>query len=161
MRDLGIGKLRAELAELRSASITIGYQGDSGAATHPNAEGASVAEVAAWNEYGTVHAPARPALETAFARSSRFEPEIKRAMSDLIDGRRSSAAEAQAAIGAAAVAAVRASIDDSRSWADPLAPRTIRDKGHDQPWVESGVLRASASWAVRRNGVIVAQGGDE
>lgn len=55
----------------------------------------------------------------------------------------------------------RDAIDDSRSWAEPLAPSTIARKGHDHPLVETGHMRNAVSYAERRNGVIVTQGGEK
>lgn len=171
LKDLGIGKLKADLAKLRASKITIGYQGSSGAATHPDAN-ASVATVAQWMEFGTPGSddreydqprsmiPSRPFLRVTFERSADvFVEATRKALSDFVDGR-AEVEEIEQRLGEIGVAEVRRTIDDSRSWAEPLAESTIAAKGHDQPLLDSGTLRDSASWAVREGDTIRRQGGE-
>jgi hypothetical protein len=171
LKDLGIGKLKADLAALRAAKITIGYQGSSGAATHPDAD-ASVATVAQWMEFGTPGSddrnydsprsmiPSRPFLRVTFERAGGdFVEAARKALSDLVDGR-ATVEEVEARLGELGVSEVRKTIDDSRSWAEPLADSTVQAKGHDQPLLDSGTLRDSASWAVREGDTIRRQGGE-
>lgn len=171
LKDLGIGKLKADLAALRASKITIGYQGASGQTSHPNAD-ASVATVAQWMEFGTPGSddhqydqdrgriPSRPFLRVTFARAGKdFHEATARALSDLVDNR-ATVAEVELRLGELGVAEVRKTIDDSRSWAPPLAKSTIARKGHDQPLLDTGRLRDSVSWAVRVNGTIKVQGGE-
>lgn len=170
MKDLGIGKLREQLALLAKTRITVGWQGDTGAAPHPNAD-ASVAQVAMWHEYGTPGSddqqydqprsmiPSRPTLRVAFERNrAEFVDAVKRALSGVIDGRHD-LDDAVAQIGETGVAAVQATIDDSRSWAEPLAASTIARKGHDQPLIDTGTMRDAVSWAEREGGSIKRLGG--
>lgn len=168
IKDLGIGKLKAALALLRKTTITIGYQGASGAAAHPNApEGQSVALIALWQEYGTENPdgtprnPARPFLETTFKRHQpEFQKAVAKGIADLIDGR-AEREDVEHKLAVLGLDKMRATLDDSRSWAEPLAQSTIDRKGHDQPLLDSGTLRDESSWAIRRDGEIVKQGGEE
>ena len=162
IRDLGIGKLREQLAELAKTKITFGYQGASGAEIHPGTKDKTVAYVAARNEFGTETAPARPMGATTMeANREAFTEEAKRAISDVVDGRATPDAAIERA-GEFAVAALRRTISNSREWAEPNAPSTIRGKGHDQPLIgEWQTLHTHASWAARVDGVIVRQGGEE
>jgi hypothetical protein len=166
IKDLGITKLRAKLAELAASRLTFGYQGPSGGQQHPGAKkvGTTVAAVARWNEFGTATAPARPmGRHTMEENRDAFRAATRKAISDVIDGR----AEADAAVeavGEVAVAALRRSISRSREWAEANAASTIRKKGHDQPLVgEHQTLTTHASWAVRdkATGSIRRQGGEE
>lgn len=163
IKDLGIEKLREQLAKLGRTRVTYGYQGPSGQAKHP-AKGAtvSVAQVAAFNEFGTASAPARPLLRhTAEENRETLKDAAKRAISDVVDGRAEPEAATEA-VGELAVAALRRTISRSREWAEPNATSTVRAKGHDQPLVgEEQSLTLSASWAVRVDGEIVKQGGEE
>jgi hypothetical protein len=154
--DFGLAAIEEELRKLAATEITIGWQGDSGAEIHPGSDDKSVAEIAAFHELGTVRMDARPSLERTFATND-FEAVIGKAMSDLVDGRNDDPAKV---IGEAAVEALRKTIDDSRAWAKPLAESTAKSKGHDQPLVETFTMRANASWAERRGGTIVRQGGE-
>jgi hypothetical protein len=160
--DFGLAEIEAELQLLAATEITIGWQGASGEAIHPGSDDKTVAEIAAYQELGTPRAPARPALEVTFSRNEKeFEQSCAKAVSDLVDGRTSTVGEAVKAIGEFAVAALRKVIDDSRSWAEPLAESTARGKGHSQPLFEMGTYRSEASWAERRGDVIVSQGGED
>ena len=169
VRDLGIGKLKADVATLQSQGITIGYQGPSGAAQHPNAD-ASIAQVAAWQEFGTPgsddrqydkargHIPSRPFVRTGLAK---YQGEIKAAIRDafraLLSG--GSVEQAQDAVGQRAVEAVQQTILDARTWAKPLAQSTIDRKGHGDPLIESGAVYDATSYAVRDGDKIVRTGG--
>lgn len=160
VRDLGVAKLKSELATLGKSRVTLGYQGPSGAAKHPEAD-ASVAEVAAYNEYGTSTAPARPFLRTTMDRQGEaLHRQLRKGVSDLIDGRADEADEVLSTVGETGVEAIRQTIDDAKSWAEPLSPVTVAAKGHDRPLVDTKVMRDSASWAIRRGGTIVQQGGE-
>lgn len=159
--DLGIGALKADFAKLVETQITVGYQGESGEARHPGTNGESVAAVAAWMEYGTANAPARPALGvTMEAEREALRAAMKRGISAVID-RRGTLEEALRGIGLAAVEAVRRTIERSREWAEPLAASTVRAKGHDQPWVDTGTLRSEVSFSIRRGGAVIDHGGEE
>jgi len=167
-RDLGIEQLKRDVQALRSTKITIGWQGPSGAAIHPGSKDTPIAQVAAWHEHGTPQEspgtlmPARPSLKITFKRHGReFVASARKAVSDLIDGRVDSVDAAVEQVGEAAVAALRATIDDARSWAEPLAESTARAKGHDQPLVETFTMRNAASWASRVGDSIERQGGEE
>lgn len=162
IRDLGIGKLREQIAAMRDTAITFGYQGASGAEQHPDAGSATVATVAAWNEYGTVTASARPMGRTTMEENrDAFRELVKRTIANVIDGRADADGALEAA-GEEAVAALRRTIARSREWAEANAASTVRAKGHDQPLIgEHQTLHTNASWAIRRGGVIVAQGGED
>lgn len=156
-KDFGIDKLKKDLEQLRSEPITIGLQGSTGAAKHPEAD-VPVAQVAAWMEYGTEHIPARPFLRQAFDRNEgRFRDAIKRAVSNMIDQRGTLDAE-QERLGQLAAQAVKEMIDRAREWAKPLAAATVKAKGHARPLVDTGTMRESVSWAVRDGDTIKRQG---
>jgi hypothetical protein len=161
--DFGLGEIEEALAQLAATEITIGWQGASGAEIHPGSDDLTVADIAALNELGTSRMPARPALETLFSRyGDEMTTAVGRTMSDMIDGRIApDVSAAVKAIGDVAVSALRRTLDSSRGWAEPLVPSTVARKGHDQPLLETGTLRSHASWAERRGGQIVTQGGEE
>lgn len=160
--DLGIERLKQALAELGKTRVTFGYQGASGAEEHPGAPGSTVAQVAAWNEYGTDSSPARPmGAHTMEANRERFTEAAKRAIADVVDGRVETALEAGEQLGQVALTAIRKTIDTSREWAAANAESTIRAKGHDQPLIgEHAKLYSNASYAVRVDGEIVKQSED-
>lgn len=170
MRDLGIGKLRADVATMQRQRVTVGYQGPSGAAQHPNAD-ASIAQVAAWQEFGTPgsddrkydqargHIPSRPFVRTGLAKySNEIAEAIKNAFRRVLGGD-ASPEQAQAEVGERMVEAVQQTILDARTWAKPLADATIERKGHDDPLIESGAVYDATSYAVRDGDKIVRTGG--
>jgi hypothetical protein len=159
-KDFGIGRLKADIQRLKTRKITLGLQGASGAAKHPAAD-ATVAQVAAWNEYGTDTSPARPFLAETFERhEDELVAKLRRGISDLVDGR-ASVEQAIANVGEAGVDAVRDTIDQAEEWAEPLAESTKARKGHGQPLIDSDTLRGSISWAERNGDSIVQQGGED
>lgn len=172
IRDLGLGALKRELERFRDAKITIGHQGPSGAAPHPNAN-ASVGQVAAWQEFGTPGSddrtygvarsriPSRPAVRMTFIRHQpEFTIKVRDLLGAIID-RRSTVDAAQVALGELMLERFRETILEAKGWAEPLAQATIDRKGHDDPWIESGTLYDRASWAVREGENIIKQGGEQ
>jgi hypothetical protein len=158
---IGIDNLKKDLESLRKRKVTIGFQGESGSAIHENGDGASVANVASWMEYGTESVPARPFLRTTFSRySDKFQSALKKAVSDLID-RRKSLETALEPVGELGVASVRDIIDTAATWAEPLSAGTVKSKGHSSPLVDTGQMRATVSWAIRDDNKIINQGGEE
>lgn len=163
IRDLGIGELRRKLAEMKGRKVTIGHQGPSGAERHPGdvAGDTTVAEVSAMMEFGTVTAPARPAVRTTLDRfAAPIREQIRAAVSDVIDGR-ASIDKAQERVGEFMLDRLRETILDAKRWAPPLAAATIAAKGHDLPLIDTDTYYDRASWAVRKGDVIVLQGGEQ
>lgn len=175
IRDLGLAAMRKQLEAMRDSAITIGHQGASGRETHPNAD-ASVAQVAAWMEFGTPgsddrtygvprrHIPSRPFVRMTFAQHQpEFTVKMRDALSAII-GRRKTVEQAQDEIGELMLERLRETILAAKGWAAPLAQVTIDRKGHDDPLIESGALYDRASYAVRDGGpegTIKRQGGEQ
>lgn len=170
VRDLGIGQLREDVATLQRQRVTVGYQGPSGQAQHPNAD-ASVAQVAAWQEFGTpgsddrtydktrTRIPSRPFVRTALAKyQAEIAAVIKAQLRAVLNGD-ASVDDAQSAVGERMVEAVQTTILDAKAWAEPLAQSTIDRKGHDDPLIDSGALYDAASYAVRDGAKILRTGG--
>ncbi len=170
MKDLGIGQLKADVAALQTQNVTVGYQGPSGQATHPDTDGVKVAQVAAWMEFGTPGSddrlydmirrlvPSRPFIRTMFIRyRSELQAMLKDGIRDLITGK-ATLESVQDRIGKFLVDKTRDTIDDAKSWAEPLADSTVEKKGHDQPLHDTGTMRDAASYAVREGDRIVRQG---
>jgi hypothetical protein len=142
VKDLGIGRLKRQMAKFGSMRVQVGIHKDEGRKPHPEANGPTIAEVAAWLEYGTKRQPARPFLRSGMEVSAdKLKAELKRGLSDLIDGRASSAAAVMQEVAEKAKAAVLKHFDNAREWAAPLAPSTAAAKGHSQPLINSAVVR--------------------
>lgn len=162
IKDLGIGKLKKQLADLAKLSITFGYQGASGSAQHPGTPGVTIAQLAAFAEFGTENADARPlGRHTLVENRDLFREATKKVFAEIVDGRADPDVAVQG-MGELTLQKLRETIARSREWAVENKKSTIDAKGHDQPLVgEFDSLTTNASWAVRRNGAIVRQGGEE
>ena len=145
IKDLGIGRLKAEIARMSELRVHAGVQGPAGEAIHPDAD-VSVAQVAAWLEFGTEDTPApypqpaRPWLRGALdGNAKQIHERLRSSVSDLIDGRVQTAEEAMRQVADETKARVLKHFDNAREWAEPLAERTIAAKGHDQPLIGATV----------------------
>lgn len=158
VKDLGIGKLRAQLARLSKLDVFVGIQGEEARQPHPNAD-ATIGQVAVWNHAGTEDIPARPFIDHGISLVKDKTREVaKKAIRALIDRRAATAEEALVPMGEMGAAAVREAIDTSREWAEPLAESTARRKGHDQPLLDTGTVRDSVTYEVRDGNEVLKRG---
>lgn len=149
IRDRGLAQLREHLVQLRRLRVRGGVQGAKALEIHPTAD-VSFGLLAAVHEYGTDdgHIPARPYLRMTLELSRDPIRELLRgAVSDVVDARHSPAA-AMAEVGRGLVVEIRKTIDRASSWAVPLAPITVKLKGHDRPLVDTFELRDANTWTV-------------
>ncbi len=161
IKDLGIGKLREQLAQLARVRVLVGVQGPEAREKHPAAN-ESVGTIAFWLHYGTSKQPARPYIDRAIAALSTEVGSVsKRAVAALIDGRVSTVADAVRPLGSLACKAVQHEFDTSKDWAAPLAQVTIDRKGHDQPLIDTGTVRDAITYTVRDGETVLAKGGRE
>lgn len=163
--DKGLKELMDRLKDLQGLSITIGFQGREGGAIHPLAT-VPVAQIAAFNEFGTIDAPARPFLRTAIIDN---KDQIAKAFAveyaKVVEGK-SAPVEASSEVGKVMVALVRKRIETANSWATPNAPSTIEKKGHARVLrggdprknVAEGTMLNAVTWEVRRGQAVLARG---
>lgn len=100
-------------------------------ATYP--DGTAVAQVAFWNEFGTVRAPSRPFFRTTIAKES---PEWGDKLAKAVVYYNYDGAAALRALGQSMRDDLEASI--IRWSTPPNAPRTIARKGFNKPLVHTG-----------------------
>lgn len=154
--DHGLVKVLANLAELKTLSLTIGFQGQTATASYPS--GVNVATVAMFMEFGTIDAPARGFLRsTMFEKRGAIAAAFAKGLAPVAEGKREPV-DALAGIGHDVAEMVRDKIDRAPAWAAPLAASTVRKKGHSRPLEETTLMRNSVTWAVRKGGAIVAEG---
>ena len=134
----------AELEKLAESEIEVGFQGDE---TYD--DGTSLAEVAAYNELGSSDTPARPFMRQSF---ENHESELKAACDDantlLSNG--GTAEQALNQIGIICRGLVQEEIVEG--YFAPNAPSTIKKKGSDQPLIDTGYMRQSVNYVVKRRG---------
>lgn len=138
-RDLGYRRVIASLADLSGAGVLVGIPEREGAELTP--EGATVAEYATYNEYGTAngHVPERSFLRSTVDEKRRqYVGAFAKAIGRVLDGR-SAVRHELGLIGARAAGDVRHKIRTLRE--PPNAASTIRQKGSANPLIDTGTLR--------------------
>lgn len=159
-----IPQLREQLADWASMSITFGYQGDTGQERYES--GLTVAHNAAIQEFGGGDTPSRPFLrETLNMHGDAIREVMKDAAADVANLRKD-AIDAMLDAANQIHGLFLETLDTTNSWAVANAPRTVEAKGHDHPLMGGAppddgpvrLLRENLTWAIRRNGTIIAEG---
>lgn len=114
--------------------------------TYPAAKNGTVlhvAQVAFWNEFGTIRAPARPAFRTMVARESKgWGAKLGLALKATgYDGQKALALLGQS---------MRDDLENEIAQWDspPNAPATIKAKGFDKPLVHTGVMQRAPAFEI-------------
>lgn len=147
--DDGLKNLTKTLKKLSKLRTTVGIQGQDARERYEN--GVRVAQVAAYNEFGTKDIPARAFMRRsvklagdsmAKAAADGLSPVINQGKNP-VDG--------MAPVGEALAEEIKKSLLTSAGWAVPNAPSTVAKKGAGKPPLyDSGKLRSSISWAVKQ-----------
>jgi len=145
-------KLLLELKQFESFDIRIGFIepefADDGSTY--------MAQVAAWNEFGTDDIPARPFLSRALdTNHDKIREQFRKEINLIIEGKQD-AMKAAKRLGIFGVSLVKKSIRDSRKWAEANADSTIEQKGSSKPLVDTGEMLNSVGWVIEKNGSPVA-----
>lgn len=134
----GLARVRERVAALARQAVEIGVPAS---ARYP--DGTSVAQVAAYNEFGTDTIPSRPAIrEGVKAATPKAQALNKLNLPRVLDGRMA-AGMALAQIGELGVSEVKRSILTG-PWV-PNSPATIRRKGSSKPLVDTSQYHQSIS----------------
>lgn len=140
-KDLGFNGILDRLADM-DGEIDIGILDNAG-----NEEnGETVANVAAYNEYGTNHIPSRPFMrQTADKHGKAWGSFAQRATNRVIDGM--GAEQAKELIGNRAEGDMKKMVTQGDFV--PNAPNTIKQKGSSTPLIDTGRMRNSISHRVK------------
>lgn len=135
----------ANLKKLAEMEVVAGFQADGGS----YGGGASVAEVAAYNELGSSTTPARPFMKQSF---EKHEAELKAACERVnqVLSRGGSLEDALNQLGVTVKALIQEEIVEGEF--EPNAPSTIKKKGSEQPLIDTGTMRQSVTYVVRKAG---------
>lgn len=128
----------------RGAHVRVGFLED---ATYPaTAEGASalpVAQVAFWNQYGTIHSPARPFITDMIQRKS---PRWGVSLGNILRKNNFNAERSLALMGEGIKGQLVQSIVN---WSEPPnAPSTVERKGFNKPLIDTALMSRSVSYQV-------------
>lgn len=146
-RDLGWKKILRETEALSRTEVAVGImQGEK------NAEGATIAEYAAYNEYGTNSIPSRPFMATSFdENTARIQKDISTAYGQVASAKQT-ASQAAVSIGERQKARTKNTIS-MRDFLPRLSARTIAaKKGSTKTLIDSGVMMNSVQIEIRSAG---------
>lgn len=136
-RDKGLKALLARVLASKKA-ITVGVHAAEGGAAEPG--GATVADVATWNHFGTSRIPARPFLTNWFdANVKEIAVKLKTAGTKIVKG--TDPYDALQAVALWAEGGVKRYI--AQGVPPPNAPSTVAQKGSSKPLIDTGQLRSS------------------
>ena len=134
-----------ELAELKELEVRVGFQ--RGEAQEE--DGTDICDVAAYNELGTDHIPARPFIrQSVDDNESKIKSFLKAQVKDF--GKGKSAEQMLKEIGIFQKDLMQDKIT-SGSFA-PNADSTIKKKGSSKPLVDTGRMRQSVNYVIQKKG---------
>ena len=134
-------RLLREAAKRRDTTVEVGFFST---AKYDDKKGTPVAAVAAWNEFGTEDIPERPFFRRALAEVEDGVTKIVKAGIDtekmVVDDRLAGR------VGAYVAGQVQESITALKE--PPNAPGTVRQKGSNNPLLDTVHMRNSVGWSV-------------
>ena len=133
------------LRELADKQVRIGFQ--RGEATEE--DGTDICDVAAWNELGTVNSPSRPFLRKSVDENeAKINAFLQSTKKDLVRG--VPAEQILKEIGIFQKDLIQEKITEGSF--EPNAPSTIRRKGSDKPLIDTGRMRQSVNYVIKKRG---------
>lgn len=133
------------LAELADKEVRIGFQHGEAAED----DGTDICDIAAWNELGTEHIPSRPFLRKSVDENEgKINQFLQAEVRSLASGKTAEALLNE--IGNFQKSLVQEKITEG-SFA-PNAESTIRRKGSSKPLIDTGRMRQSVNYVVKRKG---------
>lgn len=132
-----------ELERLSKLEVQVGFQ--AGEKTYE--DGTDLVDVAAYNEYGSSDTPARPFMKQSF---ENHEDELQKAC-DRVNQTLNRGGTAEAGLkelGVFVKGLVQEEIVDGGF--EPNAPSTIKKKGSEQPLIDTGTMRQSVNYVIKK-----------
>lgn len=142
----GGDKLARKLAEIakgmESGSLSVGFMAG---ATYP--DGTPVAQVAFWNEFGTIRAPSRPFFRSMISKESEGWPEL------LGRAAKNGGYDSRGALGLVGEVIADQLASSIIGWTEPAnEPYTIEKKGFNKPLTDTGHMKNSITHLVTMKG---------
>jgi len=140
-KDMGLDRFIRELQNARTAEVVIGLQeGDT-------ADGQSIAEYGAYNEYGTENIPERSFMRSTFdEKQSDLNAFIARQY-DLVKQGKITVYRALSLIGLRHEGQIKNKIGSNISPAND--PKTVQKKGSSRTLIDTGAMLAAVRYIVR------------
>lgn len=145
--DHGYRKLVESVYGLRAPKIDVGILAADGAAAYAGGDGATVLEVAMWNEFGAGHVPERSFIRAWFDENEDACGRAVVAMMRAVLAGRYTSKQAVELLAQRFVAEIQRRM--AQGIPPPNAPSTVAAKGSDKPLIDTGQLRSSISYLVR------------
>lgn len=153
----GLMQLRDELERLQKSYVIVGYP--AGIVTHAQSKlnpttkqtrkkkaGADMAQIAAYNEFGTKDIPARPFIfSTVDEHKSDINRVIERQYDKILEGK-TTVKKALELVGLYVKKQIDLKIGSLRY--PPNSPRTIKQKGSDKPLIDFAQMRQALQYKV-------------
>lgn len=141
-KDKGMKQYLRSLGNLNGVIVDVGLM--NGAV---NKEGANIAEYGAFNEFGTSKIPERPFMRPAFDKN---KGKYSRMIEQATDPKTSRLAFARIVqeLGLRAQEDIRQEIDNKTSPANK--PSTIKKKGSAHPLIDTGAMRTSVTYRIKK-----------
>ena len=138
-------KFYAQIAELKKLQLRVGFQAGEAAED----DGVDIANIAMWNELGTARSPARPFMRMSVEENAgKISAMCKAQLQRLSSG--ATAQEILQTLGAFQKGLIQEKIVSGSFTAN--APATIRKKKSDKPLIDTGRMRQSVSFVIRKKG---------
>jgi hypothetical protein len=135
----------AQIEELKQNQVFVGFQ----AGQVADDRGVDMAQIAMFNELGTSTAPARPFLRDSVDENEDvIRDQCGKELKKLTTG--ATAETVLKRVGALGVRLVQEKIVSGSF--KPNAPSTIRKKGSDKPLIDTGRMRQSVKYVVKKRG---------
>lgn len=140
-------RIKRLIKQLEKFEVDVGFNENSG--SYPAEEGEesiTVADVAAWNEFGTERAPSRPFMrQTIKDNKTKITNHANKALKAAING--GGAQELLNSIGSFTKGQMQKEIRNG-DW-EPNAPSTIARKGSSKPLIDTGRMRQSIVYVIK------------
>jgi len=132
-----------QLKRLTELQVHVGFQsGDD-----PYEDGTDLVSVAAYNEFGSSSTPARPFMKQSFDNNEdKLKAQGAKANRDLANG--ASAESILKEMGVVVKGIVQQEIVEGDF--APNAPSTVRSKGSGQPLIDTGHMRQSVNFVIKK-----------
>lgn len=148
-------KLFFQLRQLNHTEVFVGFQAGKGTAkkrTKGKIEesGLDILTVAVWNEFGTSRIPARPFISQTWEKGrDKIMKFTQQVVKQVIDGK-ADVKTATNMLGTKVKSMIQSTIRNGEFV--PNAPSTVKKKGSDKPLIDTGTMRQSVTYEVRKGG---------
>ncbi len=137
-------KFKKQLEELTKLEVAVGYQKG-----QDSEDGVDMADIALFNELGTVHIPSRPFIRDSLNNNKdKITQFMQKAAKGIANG--ASAEEVLKQIGVFQKGLIQKEITNGSFV--PNSPATIKKKGSDKPLIDTGRMRQSVNFVIRKKG---------